>query len=234
MDGGSMPTGMIIEIEDYRDRVGIFRDRDHAGEVLAGMLAGTTGGETLVCSLPAGGVPVGVKIAANLGIPHEVAVVSKITLPWNSEAGYGAVAFDGTVRLNERLLPSLRLSDGAVRRGIEETERKVRRRVGLFRGKRPFPELGEREVLLVDDGLASGLTMETAVAALRKAGSTRLAVAVPTGQADSVSRVAEQVDKLFCPNIRRGFPYAVAAAYRRWRDISEEEALGILGKGAAP
>ena len=122
--GGSVTTGMIIEIEDYRDRVGIFRDRDHAGEVLAGMLAGTAEGETLVCSLPAGGVPVGVKIAAILGIPHEVAVVSKITLPWNSEAGYGAVAFDGTVRLNERLLSSLRLSDGAVRRGIEETERK--------------------------------------------------------------------------------------------------------------
>lgn len=227
-------TGMIIEIEDYRDREGVFRDRDHAGEVLAGMLAGTEEGDTLVCSLPAGGVPVGVKIAADLGIPHEVAVVSKITLPWNSEAGYGAVAFDGTVRLNERLVSSLRLSDEEVRRGIEETERKVRRRVGLFRGRRPFPEFGGREILLVDDGLASGLTMETAIAALRKAGATRLVAAVPTGQEDSVLRVAEQVEKLFCPNIRRGFPYAVAAAYRRWRDISEEEALGILGEGAAP
>lgn len=227
-----MPTGRIIEIEDYRDRVEVFSDRDHAGEVLAGILAGTERRDALVCVLPAGGVPVGVRIAGELGIPLEVAVVSKITLPWNSEAGYGAVAFDGTVRLNERLLGSLRLSGEVVRRGIEETAKKVRRRVRLFRGSRPFPDLEGREVFVVDDGLASGLTMETAVAALRKIGASQLAAVVPTGQIDSVSRVAGQVEKIFCPNIRSGFPYAVADAYRRWGDVSEEEALEILKKAS--
>ncbi len=222
---------MIIEKEDCRDREGVFRDRNHAGEVLAAMMAGSTGEDALVCSLPAGGVPVGVKMAAILGIPHEVAVVSKITLPWNTEAGYGAVAFDGTVRLNERLLSSLRLSDEEIRRGIGETERKVRRRVDLFRGKRPFPEPGGREIIVVDDGLASGLTMETAVAALRKAGATRLVVAVPTGQAETVKRLSGQVEKVICANVRGGYPYAVAAAYLKWSDVSEEEALELLAKG---
>jgi putative phosphoribosyl transferase len=87
----------------------------------------------MVLAIPAGGVPVGAEISRQLELPLDVAVVSKITLPWNTEAGYGAVAFDGTTRLNHDLVAGLGLGKDVVEKGIADTRAKVRRRVTLFR-----------------------------------------------------------------------------------------------------
>ncbi len=179
-------------------------------------------------AVPAGGVPVAASLAEALGIEMDVAVVSKITLPWNTEAGYGAVAFDGSVHLKESLLPSLGLTEAEIARGIEQTREKVRRRQQLFRGERPLPPIAGRLVILVDDGLASGVTMRAAVAALRGQGAGRLIVAVPTGHEAAVAAMAAEVDAVCCANIRSGWRFAVAEAYETWTDVSEEEALEIL------
>ncbi len=146
----------IHERTDLRNKVGVFKDREHAG------------------------VPVGLAVADRLGLPFDVAVVSKITLPWDTEAGYGAVAFDGTFKLNKNLIERLSLSEGQIQQGIRKTRSKVMRRVDRFRGSRPFSELKGRTVILVDDGLASGFTMRTSVEALRNAGAENLIVAPPT------------------------------------------------------
>jgi predicted phosphoribosyltransferase len=218
----------IREIKGLRDEVRVFADREAAGQALVRLLAEWRAAGPLVLAVPAGGVPVAAPLAAALGAPLDVAVVSKITLPWNTEAGYGAVAFDGTVRLNDSLLPSLGLSAAEIDRGIEKTRQKVRRRLALFRGERPFPELQGRPVILVDDGLASGLTLQAAVAALHGRGAERLIVAVPTGHARAVERMAAEVEAVCCANVRAGWSFAVADAYERWADVSEEEAVAIL------
>ena len=105
---------MVIHLEDnffdipeFRNRTAVFRSREHAGEVLSEMLMQYKNTEAVVFAIPAGGVPVGAVVAAELQLPLDIAVVSKITLPWNTEAGYGAVAFDGTVRLNEDMASRL-------------------------------------------------------------------------------------------------------------------------------
>jgi len=219
---------MVIELPELRNRVHVFRDRTEAGEVLARMLEGYRGSEALVLAVPAGGVPVAAAIARELGLALDVAVVSKITLPWNTEAGYGAVAFDGTVRLNEALLPELGLSEEDVAEGIERTKRKVERRAKTLRGDRPLPDLTHRTAILVDDGLASGFTMRVAVEALRNAGAREVVVAVPTAHAEAVRRLAGAVEVLYCPNIRGGGRFAVAEAYERWSDVEEEEVERIL------
>ena len=219
---------MVIELPELRNRVHVFRDRTEAGEVLARMLEGYRGSEALVLAVPAGGVPVAAAIARELGLALDVAVVSKITLPWNTEAGYGAVAFDGTVRLNESLLPELGLSEEEVAEGIERTKQKVERRVKALRGERPVPDLTHRTAILVDDGLASGFTMRVAVEALRNAGAREVVVAVPTAHAEAVRRLAGAVEVLYCPNIRGGGRFAVAEAYERWSDVEEEEVERIL------
>jgi putative phosphoribosyl transferase len=154
-------------------------------------------------------------------------VVSKITLPWNTEAGYGAVAFDGTMRLNEGLLPRLGLLEEQIQQGIEQTTQKVLRRVKRFRGDRPFPDLAECWAILVDDGLASGFTMLVAVGALRNAGARHLCVAVPTGHGSALPRMAQEVEALYCANIRGDFSFAVADAYEAWSDVAEEEAIAL-------
>ncbi len=153
----------VVEVPELRGRVGVFRDRVHAGEVLAGLLEPYRGSGALVLAVPAGGVPVAARAAALLGLELDVAVVSKITLPWNTEAGYGAVAFDGTVRLNEGLLPHLRLAEEEVAAGVEETRRKVARRVRAFRGDRPPLDLSGRAAILIDDGVASGWNVDDVI-----------------------------------------------------------------------
>ncbi len=182
----------------------------------------------LVLAIPAGGVPVAAALAEGLSAPLDVAVVSKITLPWNSEVGYGAVAFDGSYQLNHDLIGSLGMSEAEVARGVEVTRAKVARRVAALRGETAQPDPAAHDLVVVDDGLASGFTMLVAVAALTRVGARSLTVAVPTGHARAVRRVAKEVQTLCCANLRSGTPFAVASAYRYWTDVSEAEALEVL------
>jgi putative phosphoribosyl transferase len=223
----SIPSN-VVDLPELRDRIAVFRERDHAGEVLARMLEQYAKGDSVVMAIPAGGVPVAKVIAERLGLSLDITVVSKITLPWNTEAGYGAVAFDGTVRLNEDLVQRTGLTDEEIKQGIEKTTSKVGRRVRNFRGDRIFPDLSARQVILVDDGLASGFTMRVAVEALRKLGASNIVVAVPTGHDYSVKKMAGEVEALYCANIRSGWSFAVADAYEMWTDVDEEEVAAIL------
>jgi predicted phosphoribosyltransferase len=104
-----------------------------------------------------------------------------------------------------------------------------------FRGNRPFPQL-RRPVILVDDGIASGFTLLTAVEALQKGGSKEIILAVPTAHEESLTRILEKVDMVYCPNLRGGWSFAVADAYEHWRDLDEQEVVNLLegfNKGAA-
>lgn len=223
-------TPNIIDLPELRDKTRVFQDRAHAGRVLTRMLAADDQRSGIIMAIPAGGVPVGVVMAEKLGIDFDVAVVSKITLPWNTEAGYGAVAFDGTVQLNNDLIRQINLTDEDIEKGIEKTKNKVERRVTKLRGQKPFPDLKNRSAILVDDGLASGFTMQTAVTALRTAGAGRIVVAVPTGHRRSVEIIAREVEVLYCANIRGGYSYAVASAYGIWSDVEEEDVVNMLEK----
>jgi predicted phosphoribosyltransferase len=221
-------TSNIIDLPEMREQTHVFQDRTHAGQVLARMLEADDKQAGIILAVPAGGVPIGVVMAEKTGLDFDVAVVSKITLPWNTEAGYGAVAFDGTVKLNKDLVRRVNLTAEDVKKGIEKTTAKVARRVKKLRGRKLFPDLGNRSAILVDDGLASGFTMRVAVTALRNAGAGRIVVAVPTGHRRSVEMIAREVDKLYCANIRGGLSYAVASAYRHWSDVAEEDVVKIL------
>ncbi|MGW8313348.1 MAG: phosphoribosyltransferase [Desulfuromonadales bacterium] len=226
-----MGIGSIKEFSGLRDRSGVFADRYDAGAKLAQLVGEEPLRSPLVLAIPAGGVPVAVVLAESLNCPLDVAVVSKITLPWNSEVGYGAVAFDGSYCLNHDLIESIGLSEDQVSHGIETTRAKVLRRTAMLHGERSRPDLSAHDLILVDDGLASGFTMLVAVAALYRAGARSIRVAVPTGQAESVARIAEQVIMVYCANLRTGYPFAVASAYRSWTDVCEAEALLILMRG---
>ena len=222
------PKSNIIDLTQMREQTHVFQDRIHAGQVLARMLSTDDEQAGIIMAIPAGGVPVGAVMAEELGFDLDVAVVSKITLPWNTEAGYGAVAFDGTVKLNEDLIRRVSLTPGDVKKGIEKTTAKVLRRVATLRGRHPIPDLVNRSVILVDDGLASGFTMRVAVSALRNSGAGRIIVAVPTGHRHSVEIIAQEVEKLYCANIRGGYSYAVASAYRHWSDVAEEDVVKLM------
>ena len=218
----------VFDLDKLRGKARVFADRVHAGEVLSAMLQPYQAAGGLLLGIPAGGLPVASAIRKKLALEMDVAVVSKITLPWNTEAGYGAVSFDGTVRLNQAMVAHVGLSESQIQDGSQKTTQKVKRRIKLLRGARPFPQVHHRPVILVDDGLASGFTMLVAVESVKKAGAGEIVVAVPTGHRDSVQKIAEQVTYVFCPNIRSGMSFAVADAYENWSDVAEEELLEIL------
>jgi putative phosphoribosyl transferase len=217
----------IIDLRELRNRVQVFRDRASAGKVLSGMLKAYQNSDAIVLAIPAGGVAVAAAIARELNLPLDVAVVSKITPPWNSEVGYGAVAFDGTIILNEKFLSRLHLSQQEIQKGIRKTEEKVARRIKMLRGDRLLPQL-RRPIILVDDGLASGFTLRVAIKALRQAGCQQIILAVPTAHEESIQRVGGEVETIYCPNLRGGWQFAVADAYEHWRDLDEQEVIEIL------
>ncbi|MBZ2165772.1 phosphoribosyltransferase [Methanobacterium sp. VT] len=218
----------VVEIPEFRDVTGIFKDRKHAGNILADMLIDYKDTKSIIFGIPAGGVPVAEPIASKLNLNLDVAVVSKITLPWNTEAGYGAVAFDGTVELNHDVLSQIGLNKDQIKAGIEKTSLKIERRIKTFRGLKPFPETENHTVILVDDGIASGFTMLVAVEALKKTGANKIIIAVPTAHLKSLKTVSGMVDLVYCPNIRGGWGFAVAEAYHNWYDVSEDDVIEIL------
>lgn len=227
-DNADLESEQILEIEKLRDRTGIFADRFEAGQVLSTLVEKLDLQHPLVLAIPAGGLPIAVPLAKALNCQLDIAVVSKITLPWNTEAGYGGVAFDGSYLLNEAMIRAVGLDKADVKSGLEKTRAKVFRRVAVLRKGRPMPDMMDHEIILADDGLASGFTMQVAVDAISRVGARKVIVAVPTGHETSVQRLAEKVDMFCCPNIRSGHSFAVASAYRHWSDVSEVEAEKIL------
>ena len=221
-------SGRLVDRPELRGRVGVFADRVHAGRALAEMLEPEISPDAVIAAIPAGGVPVGAAIASALGLDLVPVVVSKVTFPWTTEAGYGAVAFDGTVCIDRSLVERVGLGEDQVQRDLAATLEKVRRRAALFGAGDVAERLRGREVVVVDDGLASGVTLRTALAAVRHARPRRLLVAVPTAHDISCDRVLPEVDAVVCANLRSGPSFAVADAYRRWTDVTEEEALAWI------
>jgi len=218
-------SGNIYSLPRLRECQSVFLDRIHAGRCITDMIEDS---DAVVLGIPAGGIPVAAVVARALGLSLDVAVVSKITLPWDTEAGYGAVAFDGSLLLNEALIVRSGLSQNQVQAGIDKTRIKVAERARRLRGGKPMTDLSEKTVIVVDDGLASGYTMRVAVEALTRCNVGEIIVAVPTGHASAVEEIARQVHTLYCPNIRSGPRFAVADAYEKWTDVSDSDAETIL------
>jgi len=218
----------VVEMSKLRDLSGVFYDRQQAGLVLSKMLISYMGTDAVVFGIPAGGVPVAAPIARELELDLDVTVVSKVLLPWTTEAGYGAVAFDGTVRLNQDMISGIGLTQDEIEEGIKKAYSKVEKRFKEFRGKRPFPDVKNRPAILVDDGIASGYTMLVAVEALKNKGVDKIIIAVPTAHLQALKRVSPDVNEVYCANVRGGWGFAVADAYQNWYDVSDEEVAAIL------
>ncbi len=182
----------------------------------------------MVLAIPNGGVVVGAALARELDLPLLPIIIRKIQIPWNTESGFGSVASDGTVLYNEDLLPRLGISREQIVAQTGKALRSVEDRLRLYGAPREFPRLAGKTVIITDDGLASGVTMESAVRVVRKHEPDKIIVAVPTASTGAYQRIAPLVDELVCPDVRGGWVFAVAAAYEDWYDVTDEEVKAIL------
>lgn len=184
----------------------------------------------IVLAIPNGGVAVGYEVSKSLNIDFDVIVCRKVQIPWNPEAGYGSVAPDGSCFLNEKLVFALGLSDRIIKQNIKETMNQIKKRIEKYRGKKPFPKLKDKIVILVDDGLASGFTMLASIEFVKKKKPEKIIVAVPTASGSAYQLVRPEIDKLIALDVRYAYPFAVADAYENWYDVSDEEVLKYLKK----
>lgn len=219
----------IIDEPGFRDRIRVFDDRFHAGELLAEKLGEYEGREdAYVLVIPAGGVQVAFPIVRRLKLPMDLVITRKLHIPWNREAGFGAITWDGIMFLNEPLVSALGLTRKNIDRCVAEEKEVIRRRLRLFRGDRPFPDLKGKIAIVVDDGLASGFSMLATVKSIKNRGAREIVVAIPTAPVNAINLLKPHADKIICLNIRSGPLFAVADAYKVWYDLEDEDVVKLL------
>jgi putative phosphoribosyl transferase len=205
---------------------GGFRDRADAGAQLADHLPGDLK-DPLVLALPRGGVPVARQVADRLGAPLDVLVARKIGAPGQPELGIGAIAEGGAAVVHRDSLRVLRLSDLDFQRLVVREQVELARRVERYRGGRPLPDVRERDVVLVDDGLATGVTAEAALQSLRSREPRRLILAVPVATPDTARRLVPPADEVVCVLSTRNL-VAVGFWYHDFTQTTDAEVLELL------
>nr|HPM62473.1 phosphoribosyltransferase family protein [Methanoregulaceae archaeon] len=178
--------------------------------------------------IPAGGIPIGLELAKGFQVRMFLGVVRKLKIPWNPEAGFGSMTWNGKVYLNKELVRTLNLTDEEIRQAVAETEKNIRERIEQFTGGLSIPPIHGMTVIITDDGLASGYTMKAAVEALNSENPEKIIVAVPTGSAKSVAMISGMVATTICLNLRDYYPFAVADAYQNWYDLDDDEVIRSL------
>lgn len=181
----------------------------------------------MVLAIPKGGVEVGYYVAEHLGAEFAMVIVRKLPLPTNPEAGFGAIAEDGSVFLADGVAAAVPPAEAI--RIQQEQQKEIARRIELLRRDRPLPPIEGRVVILVDDGIAMGSTMHAAVKLCRNRRAGRVIVAAPVAGESAVSGLAKVVDEIVILE-QPPFFRAVAEAYVNWYDVSDAEVLAIMGK----
>ncbi len=204
-----------------------FRNRHNAGRRLAERLARYRDENPVVLALPRGGVPVGYEISRSLDAPLDIFIARKLGAPGRPELGIGAVAQGGLRVLNADAIRALGIPKEHIERVAKRETAEIERRLGLLRGESPEPEVRGRTAILVDDGLATGVTARAAIEALRRRAPRRLVLAVPVCAAPSAELLRPEVDDLICLKTPSG-PTAISLWYRNFEQVPDEEVIKLL------
>ncbi len=206
----------------------VYRDRRAAGQHLARQLQKYARDPSLlVLALPRGGVPVAFEVAKALGAPMDVFIVRKLGVPGEEELAMGALATGGVRVLNQSVIDHLRVPSYLVDEVTAREQAELERRTRAYRNNRPAPNVQDKTVILVDDGLATGASMRAAVEALRRLGPARLVVAVPAAAAETCTALRDLVDEVVCALTPEPFD-GVGRWYADFAPVSDNEVRALL------
>jgi len=221
---------LIVENKKFYNKVQVFDSREHAGKLLASLLRGKQFDFCYI--IPSGGLPVGYGLLTSNEfkiIPFDLMIVKKIQVPWSTEAGMGAVTPDGQVFLNDSLISQITISNKALQEQVVKAKEMIEALREAFNLKETISPRGKR-VLLLDDGIASGFSMRAAAHWMNKKQAKEVYIATPTAPLRSLEHLESVVDGIYCANIRTGFAFAVADAYKNWYDLPTVEAQEYMEK----
>jgi predicted phosphoribosyltransferase len=205
-----------------------FHDRREAGQLLARqLLQYKERDDVVVLALPRGGVPVAYEIARDLKAPLDVFVVRKLGVPWQPELAMGAIAGNGTEVLNRDVVDAYNIPPHVIRAVAEREGHELQRRLQQYRGTKAFPDLHDRTVVLVDDGLATGSSMRAAVRAVRAERPRSVVVAVPVAAAETCRELRQEVDEIVCLRTPLDFA-AVGRWYEDFSQTTDDEVRELL------
>ena len=206
----------------------LFENRFDAGRQLAPLLDEYKGQEVIVLAIPNGGVPVGLEVALSLDSDFDVVISRKIPLPLKPEAGFGAVADDGTAIINDDLVRQFNLTTHQINYQINLVRVEIRRRTMLYRGNRKPTVLKGKTVIITDDGLASGYTMKAAVESVRKRQPKEIIATVPAASKAAMDLLETTTDRIITRAIGTMPKFFIADFYRIWYDFSDKEVTRCL------
>ena len=210
----------------------VFRDRREAGRLLAPLLRHYADRrDVIVLALPRGGVPVAYEIAMVLGAPLDVFTVRKLGVPGREELAMGAIGSGGAYVLNYDVVDALDISHREVVRVVERERQELERRERLYRDNRRYPELQNKTVILIDDGLATGASMLVAVNALRRKHPAKIIVAVPVAPPETAEMLREHADDVICYETPQPFG-GVGAWYEDFSQVTDDEVRALLNQAS--
>ena len=204
----------------------ILKDRVEAGKRLASAVK-SVGKDAIILGVPRGGVVVGFEVAQALCVPLDIIVTKKIGAPENPELAIGAVAEDGTYILDEDILRQIYVPKEYIAEEVERQKQEIQRRLIRYRGDVPYPTLKNREVVVIDDGVATGSTLKAALRLIRGKGAKTVVVAVPVGPPETIRelrKLADRVVVLFTPEPF----YAIGQFYVDFSQTSDKEVIELL------
>lgn len=211
----------------------IFADRYDAGRRLAGLLMHFAGQpDAIVLGLPGGGVPVAYEVAQRLHLSFDVFTVRKLLLPFHEEFAMGAIGSGGTCAFNYDVIDALRVSHTSVAQAVVHERRELDRRERAYRGDRPFPRLADKTLIVVDDGIATGASMQVAITALRERHPTRIVVAVPVGSEDGCTLVRHYADEVVCAVVPHHAFGSIGQYYGHFEHVDDDSVRSLLGNRA--
>lgn len=206
----------------------VFRNRVEAGQELATLLAKYANQtNVLVLGIPRGGVPVAFQVAARLHAPLDVFIVRKLGVPGREELGFGAIASGGIRFLDAEIVEAVGISDFDIERIAAMEKQELERREQAYRGERPPLSVEGQTVILVDDGIATGSSMQVAITALRQMKPIRLVIAAPVAPDSTCRRLRREVDELVCLQMPVSF-YAIGEFYEDFSQVSDQEVTDLL------
>jgi len=204
-----------------------YRDRHHAGVVLARALSGYADHDPVIVAIPNGGVPLGVAVAQALKAELDVLVVQKLGVPGHPHIAAGALTSGGAANINHRAMGSFGVSPVALERALDKERLVLEQHERELRSGRPAKRLDGRTVIVVDDGVATGTTLRTAITALRARGAKEIVVAVPVAAEDALGPLRHEADEVVCPSVATPF-FAIGQFYEDFSPVSAAFAKLLL------